>query len=129
MSDDDEKKQSILIIEDDEATRSAIVTILEALGYDDVSAVGSGAHAFKVLDKYPGSHPIVIIDIFLTDMTAKHLASQLPQDHGIQKLLILSGGTADHFTAVRSVFERQGIAEVQTLKKPATLKMLQLFLD
>ena len=129
MSDGNEKKQSILVVEDDEVTRSAIVTVLETLGYDDVSALGSGAHAFKMLDKYPGSHPIAIIDIFLADMTAKHLASLLPQDHGIQKLLILSGGTADDFAAVRSVFERQGIAEVHTLKKPATLKMLQLFLD
>ena len=129
MSDDDEKKQTVLLVEDDEVTRSAIVTILEALGWDDVSAFENGAHALKVLDKYPGSHPIAIIDIFLTDMTAKHLASELPEDHGIKKLLILSGGGDGAFAAVRSVFEKRGISEIHTNKKPATREMLQLFLD
>ena len=128
MSDDEEKIRSILVVEDDIATRLAIVEGLEALGYGNVSAIGNGAHALKVLKKLPGGHPAAIIDIFLSDMTAKHLASELPQDHGIQKLLILSGGTADDFAAVRSVFEKQGIADIQTAKKPVTREMLQRLL-
>lgn len=130
MSDDDEEKnQSILVVEDDLVARTAIVAVLEALGYDDVSAFEDGANVLKVLDKFPGSYPVAIIDIFLTDMTAKHLASELPSDHGIQKILILSGGTADAFAGVRSAFEKRGISEIQTHKKPVTREMLQQFLD
>ena len=129
MSDDEEKNQTILVVEDDMATRASIVEGLKALGYDKLSAIESGAHALKVLKEMPGSHPIAIIDIFLTDMTAKHLASELPPDHGIEKLLILSGGTADDFAAVRSTFEKQGISEIHTHKKPVTREMLQRLLD
>lgn len=129
MSDYEEKKPRVLVIEDDQETKKAIVEILEVLGYEHVGAVSTGGHAIKILERNPRGFPIVIIDIFLTDMTAKHLASRFPQDHGIQKILILSGGTADAFAPVRSVFERQGIAEVHTLKKPATLKQLKRFLD
>lgn len=128
MSDGNEKRQPILLIEDDEATRSVIVEGLEALGCDDVSALGGGAHAVKVLDMYPGSQPIAIIDIFLTGRTAKHLAGGFRQDHGIQKLSILSSGTADDLAAARSVFEKRGIPVVYTNKKPATWEMLQRFL-
>ncbi len=129
MSVDEEKKQSILLVEDDRLTRSAMVAVLDLLGYDNVVDTGSGAHAIKILDRNPGGFPIAIIDIFLSDMTAKHLADKIPPDHGIQKLLILSGGTADDFAAVRSVFEKQGISKVQTAKKPVTREMLQRFLD
>ena len=118
----------ILVIEDNQATKQAIVEILEVLGYDHVSAASSGGQTIKILEQEPKAFPIVLIDIFLTDMTAKHLASRFPRDHGIKKLLILSGGTADDFAAVCSVFERRGIAEVHTLKKPASLETLQKFL-
>ena len=129
MSVDEEKKQSILLVEDDRLTRSAMVAVLDLLGYDNVVDTGSGAHAIKILDEDPGGFPIAIIDIFLSDMTAKHLAAKIPLDHGIQKLLILSGGTADDFAVVRSGFEARGISEIHTLKKPVTREMLQRFLD
>ncbi len=130
MSDDgEEKKQPILLVEDDWVTRSAIVTVLEALGYYNVIATGSGTHAIKVMDENPGGYPIAILDIFLIDMTAIDLASRFPQDHGIQKLLIISGGTAEDLAAARSAFEKRGISEIHTQKKPVTQEILRRFLD
>ena len=129
MPDDEEKMRSILVVEDDETTRSAIVMVLEALDHDNVIDIGSGDHAIKILERDPRCCPIAIIDIFLSDMTAKHLARELPVDHGIEKILILSSGTADAFTGVRSAFEKRGISDVQTCKKPVTRDMLQRFLD
>ena len=129
MSDYQTKKPPVLVVEDDEVTREVIAELLKVLGYDDIRTAESGTQAVNFLEKDPRGFPIVIIDIFLTDMTAKHLASRVPRDHGIQKLLIISIGTADDFAAVRSVFEKQGIPKVHTAKKPVTREMLREFLE
>ena len=129
MSEYEERKPPVLLIEDDEATSEAIVAGLKSFGYENVSACSSGAEAIKELNNNPRRYPIAIIDIFLDDMTAKHMASNFPKEHAIQKLLIISVGTADDFAAVRSVFERQGILEVRMAKKPINRETLKRFLS
>jgi DNA-binding response OmpR family regulator len=127
MSEQAESKR-VLVVEDDEPTRLSIIDTLDALGFDDVTAVATGAGAVNALIGNPGGYEIAIVDIFLTDMTAKHMARQFPENHGIKTLILFSGGGGDSFAAVRSEYEKLDIPNVQSLKKPATLDKFKALL-
>ncbi|MCH8202789.1 MAG: response regulator [Proteobacteria bacterium] len=129
MSEGFGRRKKVLVIEDDKDTRASIVEILKVLGYDEVTAVADGAAAVSALVENPNGFPIAIIDIFLPDMTAKHMAGRFPSTHGIKTLILYSGGGGEHFAAVRAAFEKLGIPNVQSLKKPATLEKFEKLLS
>ena len=129
MSEGFGRRKKVLVIEDDEDMRASIVDILKVLGYDEVTAVANGAGGVNALIGNPNGFPIAIVDIFLPDMTAKHMARQFPSTHGIKTLILYSGGAGEDFAAVRAAFEKLGIPNVQSLKKPATLEKFEKLLS
>ncbi len=129
MSDSFGRRRRVLVIEDDKDTRLAILDNLAVLGLTDVVAVATGAAALSAMIQNPEGFPVAIVDIFLPDMTAKAMAKRFPTKHGIKTLILYSGGRAEDFAAVRSVFEGLGISDIHYLKKPATVEQFQELLN
>lgn len=119
----------VLVIEDDNDTRDEIVEMLEQMEFTDIVAVATGGAALSAVARHQGGFPVAIVDIFLPDMTAKAMARQLPANHGIETLILLSGVGGDQFAAVGPVFEDLGISDIHYMKKPATVEKFEEILD
>jgi CheY-like chemotaxis protein len=109
----------ILVVEDEAFVRSAIVGILHSIGFASVVAVESGAAALQAIKETQGGFPIAVFDISLSDMRIEDLAEQLPASHGIETLVLCSGGTAKDFDSAQAAFERLGVSTIHRRKKPA----------
>ena len=111
-------RATILVVEDEAFVRSAIVRILQSLGFTSVVDVASGAEALQAIEGAPGGFSIAVFDITLSDMRIEKLAEQLPATHGIETLVLCSGGTADDFRSAQAAFERLGVPTIHCRKKP-----------
>ena len=118
-----------MVIGSDKAVRSSIIEVLQASGFANVVGADTGAAALWNLARDPQAFPIVVLDIFLSDMTAKVLAGKIPERHGIETLIFLSSALGGDLAAVRSVFEQLGISKIRRLKEPATVEQFQELLD
>ncbi len=77
-----------------------------------------GAQALQAIEEAPGGFPIAVFDISLSDMRIEKLADQLPATHGIETLVLCSGGTAEDFDSAQAAFERLGVSIIHRRKKP-----------
>ena len=122
-------KKAVLVIGSDEAVRSTIIEALETLGFENVVGARTGGDALWDMARASQAFPIVVLDIFLPDMTAKAFADKIPERHGIETLIFLSGSLGGDLAAARSVFERLGISKIRYLKKPGAVVQLRELLD
>lgn len=122
-------KKAVLVIDGDEAVRSSIVEALETLGFENVVGVGTGIDALWNIARDSQGFPIVVLNIFLPDMTAKAFVDKIPERHGIETLIFLGSSLGGDLAAARMVFERLGISKIRHLKKPGALEQLRELLD
>ncbi len=118
MSQQAKKGARVLVVEDEPFVRSAIVHILQSLGFTSVVTAESGKKALRAFEEAPGGFPIAVFDISLSDMRIEELDEQLPATHGIETLVLCSGGTAEDFDLVQAAFERLGVSIIHRRKKP-----------
>ena len=118
MSQHAKKSARVLVVEDESFVRFAIVQILQSLGFTSVVEAASGKKALRAFEEAPGGFPIAIFDISLSDMRIEKLAEQLPATHGIETLVLCSGGTAEDFDSAQAAFERLGVSTIHRRKKP-----------
>ena len=118
MSQQAKKRAPVLVVEDESFVRFAIVQILQSLGYTSVVAVESGAQALQAIEEAPGGFPIAVFDISLSDMRIEKLADQLPATHGIETMVLCSGGSVEDFDSAQAAFERLGVSIIHRRKKP-----------
>ncbi|HEV8681944.1 MAG TPA: response regulator transcription factor [Actinomycetota bacterium] len=110
----------ILVVEDEPAVRAAIASALTTYGYD-VTEVGSGDEALRVLRDREGAVELVILDLMLGDTSGWDVLQEMNRS-GLRdstKVLVLSA-VSDEEEVVRGW--EMGVDEYQT--KPFDPEML-----
>jgi len=111
--------ETLLIVEDDQAVRHLACGVLEALGYDVLSA-SNGQDALCVAQEHQGSPiQLVVTDVVMPLMGGKEMAAVLKSAHPDLKILFMSGYT-DESIAPNGVLE----LDIEFLPKPYTPAML-----
>jgi CheY-like chemotaxis protein len=88
------KHETILVVEDNENARSAIVEILEMLGYKTLSA-SNGAEALSLFRAYPGKIDLVLSDVVMPSMDGAALHDALRELEPEIKMIMMTGYPLD----------------------------------
>ncbi len=78
---------TIIVVEDDQGFSTLLQKKLRAVGLTCRSAATAGEAVHVIADS---KNPLLILDYFLPDMTAKELVQSLPQDYGNIPFLIVT---------------------------------------
>jgi nitrogen-specific signal transduction histidine kinase len=86
--------ESILLVEDEGSVRALARRILENNGYRVVDAA-SGPEALEALRQQPRPIDALITDFVMPGMTGPQLAERLAEEFGLDRVLFMSGYTAE----------------------------------
>ncbi len=112
------KGHTVLIVEDDSATRQALQTLMEAQGYQTITAP-NGATALKKLEEAQAVISLVISDLVMPEMGGMQLYEVLRTRDANLKVLFITGHPLDE--TVRS---RLGEGQFHWLQKPFSAQEL-----
>jgi two-component system cell cycle sensor histidine kinase/response regulator CckA len=102
--------ETVLVVEDDPSVRSIVSTMLEARGYDVLTAEG-GDEAFATVQQCDGNIALVLSDLIMRGLNGRQTVEGLRRLHPDAKVLYMSGYTDD--TVIRSGPLEPGMAFIQ----------------
>lgn len=89
--------QKILLVEDEKDVAAAIITLLQSVGYKQVTPVYTGKEAIETLQKE--RFDLAIIDLILPDMNGNQLCAMIRHHNKFSKLpIIVSTAIGDDST-------------------------------
>jgi DNA-binding NtrC family response regulator len=107
------KPCKVLVVDDDADTREALTTALSEAGFH-VEAVDGGEQALDWL-KAKGEPDVILVDLWMPQMTGKQLMEQLQVENA--RVIVLSGDSSARLVR----FAR----EARLLSKPVDLEQLE----
>ncbi|MBN1265118.1 MAG: response regulator [Anaerolineales bacterium] len=110
--------QRVMVVEDNEATRSAIVSVLELLNYEVLQAE-NGHHALELYREWKSTIDVVLSDLVMPEMGGKALLYALKAQDPAVKVILLTGHLVqdDGFD-----FDKAGAAG--WVQKPVSVKQI-----
>ncbi|MCB9418285.1 MAG: response regulator [Ardenticatenaceae bacterium] len=112
------KGQTILVVEDNTTIRTALADVLEALGYQILSAA-NGQKALAVCEQHKNEIDLIISDWVMPSMGGLEFMRQLEANYQAIKVVILSGHPLDE--SAKKVMPKQIVG---WLLKPPNLEQL-----
>ncbi|MBC8028876.1 MAG: PAS domain S-box protein [Pyrinomonadaceae bacterium] len=111
---------TVLLVEDEELVRNLAGEILQANGYDVLTAA-NGVEALRVSAGYEGNIDLLITDVVMPQMGGRELAERLAELRPKTKVLYMSGYTDDAIV-------RHGILDdrMSFIQKPFSLDLFAL---
>jgi CheY-like chemotaxis protein len=116
--------KKILIIEDDDICRNVVATVLQHLGYTDVTCAVDGEDGLNLFDRMVPAPDVVITDVFMPKRDGIEVASGLVARRYSGGLILLSGGNPDIMSMVQSLAISGGINLLAVLRKPLDTQAL-----
>jgi CheY-like chemotaxis protein len=116
--------KSILLIEDDDICRTAVATVLQHLGYTDVTCAVDGEDGLSLFDQMVPAPDVVITDLFMPKRDGIEVASGLVARSYSGGLILLSGGNPDILSMVQSLAVSGGLNLLAVLRKPLDTQAL-----
>ena len=113
----EKKKKKALVIDDEEALRDIVTEVLEMVDMEAVTA-SSGVEALKIVSDYDNNFDVMIIDMYMPDLTGEETYEKLKEFYPNCPVLYISG-------LDRSEEYIESDPNVQFLKKPFAVKDLQ----
>ena len=113
----EKKKKKALVIDDEEALRDIVTEVLEMVDMEAVTA-SSGVEALKIVSDYDNNFDVMIIDMYMPDLTGEETYEKLKEFYPNCPVLYISG-------LDRSEDYKSSDPNVQFLKKPFAVKDLQ----
>ena len=117
LADMENRKKRALVIDDEEALRDIVTEVLDMVGMEAVTA-SSGVEAIKIVSELPNHIDIMIIDMYMPDLTGEETYEKLKEFYPNCPVLYISG-------LDRSEDYKSPAPNVQFLKKPFAVKDLQ----
>jgi CheY-like chemotaxis protein len=110
--------KKILIIEDDDICRNVVATVLQHLGYTDVTCAVDGEDGLNLFDRMVPAPDVVITDVFMPKRDGIEVASGLAARRYSGGLILLSGCNPDIMSMVQSLAIGGGLNLLAVLRKP-----------
>ena len=113
----EKKKKKALVIDDEEALRDIVTEVLAMVDMESITA-SSGVEAIKMVTEHSNQIDIMIIDMYMPDLTGEETYEKLKEFYPNCPVLYISG-------LDRSEDYKSSDPNVQFLKKPFAVKDLQ----
>ena len=111
------KKKIAFVIDDEEALRDIVTEVLAMVDIESITA-SSGVEAIKMVTEHSNQIDIMIIDMYMPDLTGEETYKKLKEFYPNCPVLYISG-------LDRSEDYKSSDPNVQFLKKPFAVKDLQ----
>jgi len=111
------KKKIAFVIDDEEALRDIVTEVLAMVDIESITA-SSGVEAIKMVTEHSNQIDIMIIDMYMPDLTGEETYEKLKEFYPNCPVLYISG-------LDRSEDYKSSDPNVQFLKKPFAVKDLQ----
>lgn len=82
--------ETILVVEDEDAVRKVAARMLEAAGYQVITA-SNGDEALRTCEQHPGEIHLLLTDVVMPGMSGRHLANQVREMRPGVRVLFMSG--------------------------------------
>ena len=86
----EKKKKKALVIDDEEALRDIVTEVLEMVDMEAVTA-SSGVEALKIVSDYDNNFDVMIIDMYMPDLTGEETYEKLKEFYPNCPVLYISG--------------------------------------
>jgi CheY-like chemotaxis protein len=110
--------ETVLVVEDQEEVRRAATEALQRHGYRVLEAT-DGTSALALLDAEPGPVHLLLTDVVMPHMSGPELADRARREHGVPRVLFMSGYTGD-------AVSRHGVLDARIDLLPKPFSPLQL---
>jgi len=114
------KGETVLVVEDEEAILQIAEKMLEALGYNLLTA-NNPLEALNIAEKHSGNIDVIVTDVVMPDMDGKKMSEKITKLHPNAKVLFMSGYTYN-VIGQHGLFEK----EVNFIQKPFQMKDLEM---
>jgi CheY-like chemotaxis protein len=110
--------KKILLIEDDDICRKVVATVLQHLGYTDVTCAVDGEDGLNLFDRMVPAPDVVITDVLMPNKDGIEVAAGLVARRYSGDLILLSGGDLGIISMAKFLAVGGGLNLVAVLLKP-----------
>jgi CheY-like chemotaxis protein len=110
--------KKILLIEDDDICRNVVATVLQHLGYTDVTCAVDGEDGLNLFDRMVPVPDVVISDVLMPNKDGIEVAAGLVARRYSGDLILLSGGDLGIISMAKFLAVGGGLNLVAVLLKP-----------
>jgi CheY-like chemotaxis protein len=110
--------KKILLIEDDDICRKVVATVLQHLGYTDVTCAVDGEDGLNLFDRMVPAPDVVITDVLMPYKDGIEVAAGLVARRYSGDLILLSGGDLGIISMAKFLAVGGGLNLVAVLLKP-----------